>query len=95
MATAGGNGPLEPAMRPCALHCGIEWMGSNHPSLRVYFGGGFRVCMALQALLCSSNDALAQHWSVLRAIHTLNSPQNYIRLLGGVLAVHLMHWIGA
>jgi hypothetical protein len=27
-----------------------------------------------------------QHWSVLRAVYTLNIPQDYIRLLGGVVA---------
>ncbi len=46
--------------------------------------------MALKALLCSSNDELPQHWSVLRAIHTLNSPKNYICLLGGLLLIHSM-----
>jgi hypothetical protein len=40
--------------------------------------------MPLNALLCSGNDALPQHWSVLRAIHTLTSLQNYIRLFGGL-----------
>jgi hypothetical protein len=38
------------------------------------------MCMALKALLCSCNDASPQHWSVLRAIHTFNTPQNYISL---------------
>jgi hypothetical protein len=33
-----------------------------------------------------------QHWSVLRAIHTLNTPQNYIRLLGRLSSIHLMRW---
>jgi hypothetical protein len=51
--------------------------------------------MAIKALLCSDNDASPQHWSVLRAIHTLNSPKNYIRLLRGLLTIHSMHWIGA
>jgi hypothetical protein len=41
--------------------------------------GGLRVCMTLKALLCSGDDELPQHWNILRAIHTLNSPQNYIR----------------
>jgi hypothetical protein len=49
--------------------------------------------MALKALLCSGDDELPQHWSVLRAIHTLNSPKNYIRLLGGLSPIH--HWRGA
>jgi hypothetical protein len=46
--------------------------------------------MALKLLLCSGNDALPQHWSVLRAMHTLNSPKNYIRLLGGLSPIHSM-----
>jgi hypothetical protein len=47
--------------------------------------------MPLKALLCSSDDASPQHWSVLRAIHTLNSLKNYIPLLGGLLPIHLTH----
>jgi hypothetical protein len=39
--------------------------------------------MALKVLLCSGDDELPQHRSVLRAIHTLNSPINYIRLHAG------------
>jgi hypothetical protein len=58
-------------------------MGDNPLSLRMYFLGGLRVCTALTALLCSGDDASPQCRSVLRAIHTLNSPENYIRLLGG------------
>jgi hypothetical protein len=45
------------------------------------------LCMALKALLCSGDDELPQHQSVLRAIYTLNSPQNYIRLLGALLPI--------
>ena len=55
------------------------------------FGGGLRVFTALKVLLCSSDDASPQHWSVLRAIHTLNSRKNYIRLLGGLLPIHSTH----
>jgi hypothetical protein len=61
----------------------------------MYFLEGLRVFMALKALLCSGNDESPQHRSVLRAIHTLNSPKNYIRLLGGLLPIHLTHWHGA
>ncbi len=95
MAAAGRNGPLAPHMRPCAPHRCIKWMGCNPSSIWMYFGGGLRVCMALKALLCSGNDASPQHRSVLMAIHTHNSPKNYIHLLGGLLTIHLMHWIGA
>jgi hypothetical protein len=35
---------------------------------------------------------LPQHWSVLRAIHTLNTPPNYIRLRGGLSPIHSTHW---
>jgi hypothetical protein len=45
--------------------------------------------MALKTLQCYGNDASPQHWSVLRAIHTLNTPQNYIHLLGGLSPIHL------
>jgi hypothetical protein len=51
--------------------------------------------MALKALLCSGNDELPQHQSVLRAINTLNSPKNYIRLLRGLLPINLTRWRGA
>jgi hypothetical protein len=51
--------------------------------------------MALKALLCSGNDESPQHWSVLRAINTLNSPKNYIRLLGGLLSIHSTRRRGA
>jgi hypothetical protein len=95
MAAAGGNGPLAPHMTPSAPRRCHEWMGDNPPSKRVYFLGGLRVYMALKALLCSGDDELPQHWSVLRAIHTHNSPQNYTRLLGGLLPIHLTHWRGA
>ncbi len=95
MAAAGGNGPLAPHMRPCAPRRCVEWMGNNPPSLRMYSLGGLRVFMALKALLCSGNDESPQHWSVLRAINTLNSPKKYIHLLGGLSAIHSMHWRGA
>jgi hypothetical protein len=49
------------------------------------------VIMALKVLLCSGDDASPQHRNVLRAIHTLNSRKNYIRLLGGLLPIHSMH----
>ncbi len=92
MAAADGNGPLAPHMRPCAPHRRVKQMGDNPPSLWMYSLGGLRVFMALKALLCSGDDELPQHWSVLRAINTLNSPQKYIRLLGGLLPIHLTCW---
>ncbi len=64
MAAAGKNGSLAPHIRPWAPRRRIKWMGDNPPSLRMYFGGGMRVYMALKALLCSGDDELPQHWSV-------------------------------
>ncbi len=95
MATAGGNVPLAPNMRPCTSRRRFEWMGYNPPSLWMCFLGGLRVFMALKVLLCSGDDASPQHRSVLRAIHTLNSRKNYIRLLRGLLPIHLMCLHGA
>ncbi len=91
MAAAGGNGPLAPHMRPCAPRQRVGWMGDNLLSLRMYSLGGLRVYMDLKALLCSSNDESPQHWHVLRAINTLNSPKKYIRLFGGLSPIHSMH----
>ncbi len=51
--------------------------------------------MALKALLYSGDDESPQHRSVLRAINTLNSPKNYIRLLGGLSPIHLTPRHGA
>jgi hypothetical protein len=90
MAATTGNGPLVPYMRPGAPHQRIEWMDDNPPSLRMNFLGGLRVFMALKALLCSGDDESPEHWSVLKAMHTLNSLKKYIRLLGGLLPIHLM-----
>jgi hypothetical protein len=42
--------------------------------------------MALKAPYCSGNDASPQNWSVLRAIHTLNSPKKIYPLAWGVVA---------
>jgi hypothetical protein len=53
------------------------------------------VCMALKALLCSGDDESPQHWNVLRAIHTVNSPKNYIHLLEELSSINLAHWRGA
>jgi hypothetical protein len=51
--------------------------------------------MGLKALLCSGDDAMTHHWSVLSAIHTLNSRTNYTPLLGGLSPIHSMHLCGA
>ncbi len=49
MATAGGNGPLVPRMRPCAPHRQFEWMDDNSPSLRMYFWGGVEFVFGTQS----------------------------------------------
>jgi hypothetical protein len=95
MAAASRNGLLAPHMRPFAPLRWVEWMGNNPPSLWMYSLGGLRVFMALKALLCSGDDELPQHRSVLRAINTLNCPQKYTRLLGALLSIHLTRQRGA
>jgi hypothetical protein len=95
MASASGNGPLAPHTRPCAPCRRFELLDDNPPSKRMYFLGGLRVCMALKALLCSGGDESPQHRSVLRAIHNLNSPKSYIRLLEGLSPIHSMRQHGA
>jgi hypothetical protein len=90
MAAAGGNGPQAPHMRPCApRHC-FEWMDDTPPSLRMYFGGWLKVYMALKMLLCSGDDESPHHRSVLS-----QQPQNYTRLLEGLLPIHSTCWHGA
>ncbi len=93
MAATGGNGPLAPHMRPCAPRQHIKWMGDNPPILQMYFEGGLRMWIALKVLLCSGNDALPHHLSVLRAIHTPNSPKNYICFLGGCWTSIQCKWL--
>jgi hypothetical protein len=95
MAAAGRNGPLAPHMRPCAPTDALNGWETTPRDSGCSFGRGMRVCMPLKALLCSGNDALPQHWSFLRAIHTLNSLKNYTRLLGGLSPIHSTHWCGA
>jgi hypothetical protein len=95
MAAAGGNGPLVPHMRPGAPRRRVEWMGDNPPSLWMYFLGGSRVFMDLKVLLCSGDDELPHHRSVLGTINALNSPKSYIRLLGGLSPIHSMCRRGA
>jgi hypothetical protein len=53
---------------------------------------GLRVCMALKALLCSSDD---ESQRILRAIHTLNGPKNCSCLLGRLSPIHKMGPRGA
>ncbi len=80
------------ASRSAPMHRIDGW---QPPELAELFFGGLRVFMALKALLCSGDDESPQHRSVLRAIHTLNSPQNYIRKLGGLSPIHSTHQHGA
>jgi hypothetical protein len=62
-------------------------MDGRQPSkLADVFGvGGLRLCIELMVLFCSYEDALPQHWSVLRAIHTLNNPEIKYPLARGVV----------
>ncbi len=83
MAAIGGNGPLALHLRSCTPRWCIEWMGNNPKSKWIYLLGVLRMCIALKVLVCSGNDALQQHWSVLRAIHILNTPKNKINCSWG------------
>ncbi len=78
-------------MRPCALPQHVKWMGNN-PRASRYILGGFDAMYGLKVLLCSSNDALPQHRSVLRAIRTLNNPKNCICLLGKYSPIKQRCW---
>jgi hypothetical protein len=51
--------------------------------------------MALKTLQCCGNTSFPEQRSTLRAIHTLNNPKSYARLLGGLSAIHSMHQRGA
>ncbi len=95
MAAAGKNGPLAPHTKLYTPRQCIKWMGDNPPSKWVYFFGVLMVCMALNTLWCCGGDALPQHRSVLRTIHTLNTPKHCICMLRGLLFIHLTHQCGA
>ena len=58
--------------------------GRQPPEQAVIILGGVRGCMAIKMHLCSSDDALPQHWSVLRAIHPLNLQKNICTCSGGL-----------
>jgi hypothetical protein len=51
--------------------------------------------MALKTLQCCGDASSLGQRSALRAIHTINSPQNNIHKLRGLLPIHSMHWHGA
>jgi hypothetical protein len=57
-------------------------------SMRRKWGSGWPSCLP-------SSTALPYRWSVLRAIHTLKTPQKYTRLVGGVSPINSMHRRGA
>jgi hypothetical protein len=51
--------------------------------------------MAREVVLCSGDDALPKYQSDLRAIHTLNTPKNYMHLLGKSSLIEQRCQIGA
>jgi hypothetical protein len=51
--------------------------------------------MALKTLQCCGDSSLPEQRSTLRAINTLNPPQNYIQKLGGLSLIHLTRRRGA
>ncbi len=70
-------------------------MGDNPPSKWIYFWGQLRVFMALKTLRCCGDSSLVEQRSTLRAKNTLNPPKEYIRKLGELSSIHLMHRRGA
>ncbi len=92
IATAGGNGPLAPHMRPCAPCRCVEWMGDNPPSKRICFLGLLREFMALKTLQCCGNSSQPERFE---GHNTLNPPKEYIRKLGGLSPIHLKRRRGA
>jgi hypothetical protein len=67
----------------------VGLIGNNPPSKRICFrGAGVMGPMTLKTLLCSSNDALPQHRSVLRAINPINPHKKHIHLLGGLSPIN-------
>jgi hypothetical protein len=51
--------------------------------------------MALKTLRCCDDTSSLEQRGTLRAIHTLNNPNNYTHLLGGFSAIHSACWCGA
>jgi hypothetical protein len=51
--------------------------------------------MAFKTLQFYGNDASPQHGSILRAIYTLSTPENHIRMLGWLSPIQAMHRHGA
>ena len=80
---AGGNGPLEPHKRPCALRRRVGMIGYNPLSKQIYFLWGVKGFMAPKMLVCYGDDASPQHRSILRAINPIPPHKKHIRLLGG------------
>ncbi len=69
--------------------------GQQPPKQAGIIFGLLRACMALKTLQCCGDTSLLEQRGTLRAIHTLNNPQNYTCLLGGLSAIHPMHRHGA
>jgi hypothetical protein len=75
------NAPNE-ASSPATTRC---MDGRQPPKQAVIIFGGVRgVWPSIKVLLCSGNDALLQHWSVLRAMHPLNLRKIITACLGGL-----------
>ena len=73
------NTPNE-ASSPVRKHWTDGWQLPEQANMTCGEAGG---CMAIKALLYSSDDASPQHWSVLIAIHSLNPPKIISACLGG------------
>ena len=69
------------ASSPATTGC----MDGQQPTERaVIILGRVRGCIVIKVLICSSDDASPQHWSVLRVIHPLNLTKIMCTCLGGL-----------
>jgi hypothetical protein len=80
------------ALRSVLTHC---MDGQQPPKQAGIVFRLLRACMALKTLRCCDDASLPKQRGVSRAIHTLNNPKNYTRLLRGLSAIHSMRRRGA
>jgi len=88
VADAGGNAPLTPHMRHCALHHRLCSMGDDLPSKRIHFlrglGGVWPSSHSdlRQCIITGTKERFEGHTPP-------QHPQHYIRLLGGLSPINL------
>ena len=88
MATASGNGPLEPCRMPYAPLQHDILIEDDPPSTRVCFLWGLIGNMPLKTLRCCGGTSSLEQRSVLRGICPINPTSKHIRLLGGLSPIN-------